>query len=79
MIINNKSYLFKCSQNIAKKNFNDADSFDDCQPSLSKLEIVKGVRSLKQASEQPPYMWLPGLGDKEGERTNEQEESYQKR
>ena len=47
MIINNKSYLFKCSQNIAKKNFNDADSFDDCQPSLSKLEIVKGVRSLK--------------------------------
>ena len=38
MIINNKSYLFKCSQNIAKKNFNDADSFDDCQPSLSKLK-----------------------------------------
>ena len=30
--------LFNCSQNIAKKSFNDADSFDDCQPSLSKLE-----------------------------------------
>ena len=40
-------YLFKCNQNIAKKSLNDADSFDDCQPSLSKLEIVKGVRSLR--------------------------------
>ena len=38
IIINNKNYLFKSSQNIAKKNLNDADSFDDCQPSLSKLE-----------------------------------------
>ena len=31
-------YLFKCSQNIAKKSVDDADSFDDCQSSLSKLE-----------------------------------------
>ena len=31
-------HLFRCSHNIAKKNLNDADSFDDCQPSLSKLE-----------------------------------------
>ena len=31
-------YLFKCCQNIVKKILNDADSFDDCQPSLSKLE-----------------------------------------
>ena len=30
--------LFKCSINIAKKSVNDADSFDDCQPSLAKLE-----------------------------------------
>jgi len=34
--------LFKCSQNIAKKGLNDADSFDDCQPSLyQNLKIVK--------------------------------------
>ena len=28
----------KCSQDIAKKSLNDANSFDDCQPSSSKLE-----------------------------------------
>ena len=33
-----QQYLFKCSQNIAKKSLNDADSFDDCQPPLSNLE-----------------------------------------
>ena len=26
--------------------------------------------------EQPSILWLPGLSDKEGERANEQEESY---
>ena len=26
------------SQHSQEKNLNDADSFDDCQPSLSKLE-----------------------------------------
>ena len=31
-------YLLKCSQNIAKKSVNDADSFVDCRSSLSKLE-----------------------------------------
>ena len=33
-------YLFKCSHNIIsqEKSLNDTDSFDYCQPSLSKLE-----------------------------------------
>ena len=36
----------KCSQNIAKKSLNDADSqFDDCQSHLyQNLKIVKGVK-----------------------------------
>ena len=38
-----------------KKSLSDVDSFADCQPSLSKLEIVKGVRSLKEASEGVNY------------------------
>ena len=53
MIKNNDNfvyYLFKCSQNIAKKSVDDADSFDDCQSSLSKLEnrqrCQKPVRSI---------------------------------
>ena len=33
-----RGLLTTCSQNIAKKSLNDADSFDGCQPSLSKLE-----------------------------------------
>ena len=42
---------------MAKNSLNDADSFDDCQPSLSNLKIVKGVRSLKQASESVNYCY----------------------
>ena len=34
-------YLFKCSQNIAKKSVIDADSFDDCHSSLSKVENLQ--------------------------------------
>ena len=40
---------------MAKKSLNDADSFDDCQLPLSKLEKVKGVRSFKWASEGVNY------------------------
>ena len=42
-----KLISMKCSQNIAKKSLNDADSqFDDCQSHLyQNLKIVKGVKS----------------------------------
>ena len=40
---NVKHRVFKHSP----KNCSEADSFDDCQPTLSKLRSPKGVRSLQ--------------------------------
>ena len=38
LLVNTLGSHLNCSQNIAKKSLNDADSFDDCLPSLTKLE-----------------------------------------
>ena len=41
--------------------------------------LIAVIRTLLERSDSivnPPYMWLPGKGDKEGERANEQEENY---
>ena len=35
------------SLNLARKDRSKVDSFGDCQPSLSKLKLSKGVRSLQ--------------------------------
>ena len=52
----NKLFIYwNVLKNIAKKRLHDADSFDVCQPSLSNLKIVKGVRSLKSASKGVDY------------------------
>ena len=41
--------VFKCSQSIArKKNSNDADSFDEWQPSLSKLKTSQVLVALNR-------------------------------
>ena len=40
------------SLKIARKDRSKVDSFDDCQPSLSKLKSSKGVRSLQKTSVQ---------------------------
>ena len=47
-----KLISMKCSQNIAKKSLNDADSqFDDCQSHLyQNLKIVKGVKRCQDRS-----------------------------
>ena len=36
----------------------------------------KTVNKRKNTQEQPSILWLPGLGDKEGQRTYEQKERY---
>ena len=51
-------------------------SFQSHYPLQQKLAVIRTLLERSDSIVNPPYMWLPGKGDKEGERANEQEENY---